>query len=78
MKDRKIEPWRIVAFSLAVALIAYMWIEKDVAAVYATAPKDQLPALIATTVAVSLLKTAAIAVGILLLRWILTKLKKNK
>ena len=46
-----------------------MWVEKDVMTIYATMPKEQVVPLIATTIAVSLIKVAAITGGILLIKW---------
>ena len=40
-KSRKrIEPWRIVAFIIAVGFIVYTWIKKGVADIYAAMPAD--------------------------------------
>ena len=38
-------------------------------------PKEQVNPLIATTIAVSLIKVAAITGGILLIKWIISKVK---
>ena len=72
-----IEPWRIVAFIIAVGFIVYTWIKKGVADIYAAMPTDEALPLIVTTVAVSLLKVAAIACGILLIKWVIGKIKKQ-
>ena len=45
-----------------------MWVSKDVMGIYANMPEEQAAPLIVTTVLVSLLKVAAIAVGILLVK----------
>ena len=74
---KKIEPWRILAFAIAVAFIIFMWIKKDVAEIYATMPSEQIAPLIVTTIAVSLLKVAAIATVVLLIKWIVSKTKKK-
>ena len=76
MKEKKREPWRIVVGILAIAFIVYMWIEKDIASTYSALPKEQLLPVILTSAAVSLLKVAAMAGGILLFRWLIRKLKK--
>ena len=60
---RKIEPWRIAVFSISIAFIVFMWVRKDVVEIYATMPKEQITPLIATMIAVSLLKIALIAGG---------------
>lgn len=76
-KDKKkLEPWRIVVGVLAVACIVYMWVKKDILAIYAAMPREQALPLVVTTLAVSLLKVAAIAGGILLIKWLVDKFKK--
>ena len=70
------EPWRIIVGVISIGFIVYMWIEKDIAGIYATMPQEQVVPLVATTVAVSLVKVAAIAGGILLIKWIVGKAKK--
>ena len=74
---KKIEPWRIIVFITAVAFIIFMWVKKDIAGIYATMPIEQITPLIVTTIAVSLLKVAAIAGAILLIKFIVGKIKKN-
>ena len=54
-----------------------MWVEKDIVTIYTTMPKEQVVPLIATTIAVSLIKVAAIAGGILLIKWIISKFKNK-
>ena len=76
MKGQKKEPWRIVVFILALAYIIYMWAEKDVLSIYATMPPEQALPLVVTTVAVSLMKIGALTVGILLLKWVVNKIRK--
>ena len=61
---------------LSIILIAYMWAEKDIPAIVFTAPTEQVIPTIATTIAVSLIKIAAIAGGILMIKWIIGKVKK--
>ena len=69
----KKEPWRWIVFGLAVAYIAYMWISKAVGSSLST--EDLLPMAV-TSIAVTAVKVIAIAGGILLLKWILSKFKK--
>ena len=76
-KQKKIEPWGIIAFVIAVAFIIFMWVKKDIANIYATVPSEQIAPLVVTTIAVSLLKVAAIAVAVLLIKWIAGKIKKK-
>ena len=77
MEHRKKEPWRIVAGVLAIGFIVYMWVKKDIVSIYTTMPEEQILPLIATTVAVTLLKVAAITGGILLIKWLLGRIKKK-
>ena len=65
--NKKKEPWRIIVGILAIAFIVYMWVEKDIMTIYTTMPKEQVAPLIATTIAASLIKVAAITGGILLI-----------
>ena len=69
--------WRIIVGIIAIAYIVYMWVEKDIMTIYTTMPKEQVVPLIATTIAVSLIKVAAIAGGILLIKWIISKFKNK-
>ena len=75
--NKKKEPWRIIVGIISIAFIVYMWVEKDIMTIYTTMPKEQVVPLIATTIAVSLIKVVAIAGGILLIKWIIGK-SKNK
>ena len=73
----KKEQWRIAVGILAIAFIVYMWVEKDIITIYTTMPREQVAPLIVTTIAVSLIKVAAIAGGILLIKWIISKFKNK-
>lgn len=53
-----------------------MWVKKDIVTIYTSMPKEQVVPLIVTTIAVFLLKVLAIVGGILLLKWIISKIKK--
>ena len=78
-KDKnKKEPWRIAAFIISVIFIVFMWIKKDIVAIYSTMPKEQIAPMISTTVAVSLIKVGAIAGVVFLLKWLFGKIKKDK
>lgn len=52
-----------------------MWVKKDIVSIYETMPDEQILPLVVTTVAVSLLKVIAIAAVILLVKWIVGKIK---
>ena len=74
---KKREPWRIVAFIVAVLFIIFMWVKKDVAAIYTTTPAEQVVPMLVTTIAVTLIKVAAITGGLLLIKWIVGKIRKK-
>lgn len=75
--NKKQEPWKIIVGVLAIIFIVFMWVEKDIVTIYTTMPKEQVAPLIATTIAVSLIKVTAIAVGILLIKWVINKFKNK-
>ena len=77
MKEKKREPWPIVVGIAAIAFIVYTWVEKDIAATYASLPQEQLLPMILTSAAVTLLKIVLIAGGILLIKWIVGKIRKE-
>ena len=76
MKNQKKEPWRIVVATLAIIYIIYMWVEKDIVAIYSTMPAEQALPLVVTMIAVSLVKVGVITGGILLIKWIIGKFRK--
>ena len=73
---KKKEPWRIIVGIISIVYIIFMWVKKDIVTIYTSMPKEQVVPLIATTIVVSLLKVLAIVGGILLLKWIISKIKK--
>ena len=75
---KKIELWRIIVFIISIMFIIYMWSKKEIAEIYATMPQEHILPLIVTTLAVSLLKVAAIALGVLFIKWIVGKIKRDK
>ena len=72
----KKEPWRYLVAAISVIYIVYMWAEKDILSIYGNLPTEQMVPLIVTTVAVTLIKVALIAGGILLVKWLVGKFKK--
>lgn len=72
----KKEPWRYVVSGLAFAYIIFLWVRKDIGSIWATMPADRLLPVAVLSIAVTVLKVALIAGGALLLKWILSKLKK--
>ena len=72
---KKREPWRIAVAAASILFIVVLWVKKDVAAIYSQlSPEDALPLLV-TTVAVTALKVAAMAGAIVLVKWIIRKIK---
>ena len=41
MKNQKKEPWRIIVAIISIAFIIYMWVEKDILAIYSSMPAEQ-------------------------------------
>ena len=76
MNNQKKEPWRIIVAIISIAFIIYVWVEKDILAIYSSMPAEQALPLAVTTVAVSLFKVAMLTVGILLIKWIAGKFMK--
>ena len=76
MKNKKIEPWRIVVALLSIGFIIYMWSSKNILDVYESLPEEQMIPLIVTNVVVSLVKVIAIAGGVFVVKWIISKLKR--
>lgn len=76
MNKQKKEPWRIVVGVIAIAYIIYMCVEKDIVAIYSSMPAEQALPLAVTTVVVSLAKVGVMTVGILIIKWVIGKLKK--
>ena len=78
MNSKKKEPWRIIIGIFSVAFIALMWVKKDILTMYTTMPKEQFFSLVATTVAVTLIKIIGIAGLIFLVKWIVSKIRNRK
>lgn len=75
---RQKELWRIIVGIISIVYIIFMWVKKDIVTIYTPMPKEQVVPLIVTTIVVSLLKVLAIIGGILLLKWIISKIKNKK
>ena len=67
-ENKKREPSRIVVGVVSIAYIVYMQLAKDIIAIYSSMPTEQAAPLIVTTIAVSLVKVAAISGGLLLVK----------
>jgi hypothetical protein len=72
----KKELLRYLVFGLSVAYIIYMWVSKSLGDTWASMPPDQLLPMAVTGAAVTAGKVIAIAGGVFLLKWMLSKLKK--
>ena len=72
----KKELLRYLVFGLSVAYIIYMWVSKSLGDTWASIPPDQLLPMAVTSAAVTAGKVIAIAGGVFLLKWMLSKLKK--
>ena len=73
MKNNKIETWKLVMGAISIIYIISMWVKKDM---LSTNMPLSLP-LIVTSIAVTLLKVCAIASVVLLVKWLMNKLKKE-
>ena len=69
-------PWRYAVAAVSVIFIIYMWTQKNLAAVYAELPPEQLLPVVVTTLAVTIVKVAGIAAVVFLVKWLLKKLKR--
>lgn len=74
----KKEPWRIIVGIAAIIYIVFLWVKKDIAAIYDSMPPEQVAPMILTTLAVSLVKVIVLTGGILLLKWLLTKYQEKQ
>ena len=54
-----------------------MWVKKDIVAIYTTMPEEQVVPMMITTIAVTLIKVAAITGGLLLIKWIVGKFRNK-
>ena len=77
-ENKKQKPWRILVGIAAIGWIVYMWVKKDIVTIYSTMPKDHVFPMIVTTIAVTLAKVVLISALILLVRWIIGKIKNGK
>ena len=77
MKNSKKEPWRIVVGVISAAFIVFMWVKKDIGAVYTTMPQEQLVPMLVTSIVVTVVKVAAIAGVLFLIKWLVGKFKNK-
>ena len=78
MKGQKKELWRIIVAIISVAFIVFMWVRKDIATIYSTMPKEQIVPLVVISIIVTLVKVAGITAIILLIKWVVEKVKNRK
>ena len=76
-KDRKIEPWRIIVGTISIVFILFLWVKNDIASTFTTMPKEQAIPLVVTTIVVSVVKVIVIAGVILLVKWVIRKIKSK-
>ena len=67
--------WRYVVSGLSVAYIVFLWVRKDIGGIRASIPAEELLPVAVTSIAVTVLKVALIAGGVVLLKRILSKRK---
>ena len=53
-----------------------MWMKKDMMSIYTTMPKEHVAPLATTTILVTILRFALVVGVILLVKWIINKIKK--
>lgn len=73
----KIEPWRIIVGTLSIAFILFLWVKNDIVSTLATMQKEQTIPLVVTTIVVSVVKVIVIAGVILLVKWVIRKIKSK-
>lgn len=78
MKKDIPKPVRMVLFGLGVVWIAAMWVKKDIAASLAAVPAEAAVPVIATSLAVTLVKVALLTAAILLIKWLAGKIGGGK
>ena len=74
MKNKIPKPLRIAMFLAAVVWIVTMWVKKDIAATLAAVPAAAALPMIVTSLAVTLVKVALMAGGIMLIKWLFGKI----
>lgn len=67
--------WNIIIAIICIAFIVFLWVKKDILAIYRDLPREQVIPLVIISAAVSLMKAAAFTGAALLIRWIVTKVK---
>ena len=78
MKKDIPKPLRIIMFVAAVIWTVAMWVKKDIAATLAAVPAEAAIPMIATSLAVTLVKVALLTAAILLIKWLAGKIGGGK
>ena len=74
--NKKKEPWRLIVGIIAIAYIAYTWVEKDIFSSLTAISGEQALPMAATSIAVTFAKVAVMAAIIFLIKWLTGKEKK--
>lgn len=72
--NNKKGPLKWIIGLLSVGFILFVWIKKDLLAIYSSLPQEEVLPVLATTVATTLLKFALLAGVIYLFKWIGSKI----
>ena len=67
---KKNVPWKWIAGALSLGFIVVLWVRKDLLAVCSSIPKEELLPVLASSVAVTLMKATLLVGVICLFRWI--------
>ena len=73
---KKNEPWRILVSLAAIAYIVYMWVDKDILSTFTGLSGADAAPIAATAAAVYAVKAIGAVAVVLLIKWIIRKLKK--
>ena len=74
--NKKKEPWRLIVGIIAIAYIAYTWVEKDIFSSLTAISGEQALPMAATSIAVTFAKVAVMAAIIFLIKWLTGKEKR--
>ena len=77
-QKKKKEPWRLLVGIIAIAYIAYTWVEKDIFSSLTAVSGDQALPMAATSMAVTFVKVAVMAAIIFVIKWLTGKIKEKK
>ena len=72
-QKKKKEPWRLIVGIIAIAYIAYTWVEKDIFTSLTAVSGEQALPMAATSMAVTFAKVAIMAAIIFVIKWLTGK-----